>query len=181
MTTAPKVTLFPADSPYGFDFSHGKSYLRRNCIRPAGEPPAGSANEFRGGGRNTRNHPPLGRPRSGRVGDEDRARPTLIIYVPRSFTSNGIEIVIAPGSGYGHLNHEGRQVANWLNALGITSFCSEVPAGAALSSCHRVERCAASPAYGAIPGARIPYPAESGRHDGFLSWWASGIKRGDSF
>jgi hypothetical protein len=60
----------------------------------------------------------------GALGDEDRDKPTLTIYLPRSSTSNGTAIVVAPGGGYGHLdsNHEGRQVANWLNALGITAF-----------------------------------------------------------
>jgi acetyl esterase/lipase len=60
----------------------------------------------------------------GALGDEDRDKPTLTIYLPRSSTTNGTAIVVAPGGGYGHLdsNHEGRQVANWLNALGITAF-----------------------------------------------------------
>jgi acetyl esterase/lipase len=33
-------------------------------------------------------------------------------------------IIVAPGGGYGALamNHEGRQVANWFNALGVTAF-----------------------------------------------------------
>jgi acetyl esterase/lipase len=60
----------------------------------------------------------------GALGDEDRDKPTLTIYLPRSSTSNETAIVVAPGGGYGHLdsNHEGRQVANWLKALGITAF-----------------------------------------------------------
>jgi acetyl esterase/lipase len=33
-------------------------------------------------------------------------------------------VIVIPGGGYGFLatNHEGRQVANWLNAMGITAF-----------------------------------------------------------
>ncbi len=33
-------------------------------------------------------------------------------------------VIVLPGGSYQHLatNHEGRQIANWLNALGITSF-----------------------------------------------------------
>jgi acetyl esterase/lipase len=60
----------------------------------------------------------------GALGDEDRDKPTLTIYLPESSRANGTAIVIAPGGGYGHLdsNHEGRQVANWLNALGISAF-----------------------------------------------------------
>src|SRR6202140_3398748 len=60
----------------------------------------------------------------GASGDEERDKPTLTIYLPKSSSVNGTAIVVAPGGGYGHLdsNHEGRQVANWLNALGITAF-----------------------------------------------------------
>src|SRR5437879_11499352 len=33
-------------------------------------------------------------------------------------------VIVFPGGGYGFLatNHEGRQIANWLNAMGITAF-----------------------------------------------------------
>ena len=60
----------------------------------------------------------------GALGDEERDKPTLTIYLPKPSSVNGTAIVVAPGGGYGHLdsNHEGRQVANWLNALGITAF-----------------------------------------------------------
>jgi acetyl esterase/lipase len=37
---------------------------------------------------------------------------------------SGTAIVVAPGGGYAMLamNHEGRQIADWLNSLGITAF-----------------------------------------------------------
>src|SRR5690349_19939327 len=58
----------------------------------------------------------------GAVGDEDRDKPTLTIYMPRNTPTEGATaIVVCPGGGYGALamNHEGREVANYLNALGI--------------------------------------------------------------
>ena len=60
----------------------------------------------------------------GALGDEDADKPTLTIYLPTPSSATGTAVVVAPGGGYGHLasNHEGRQVANWLNALGITAF-----------------------------------------------------------
>src|SRR6202049_3417362 len=58
----------------------------------------------------------------GALGDEDRDKPTLTIYVPRE--PSGTAVIVCPGGGYGALadNHEGRQVANWLNAMGIAAF-----------------------------------------------------------
>jgi acetyl esterase/lipase len=59
----------------------------------------------------------------GALGTEDRDRPTLTTFLP--FGSKvPTAIIVCPGGGYGALadNHEGRQVANWLNSLGITAF-----------------------------------------------------------
>lgn len=62
---------------------------------------------------------PAGAP--GAVGQEDADKPTLSIWRPQRV--NGTAIVICPGGGYGGLavDHEGRQVAEWLNSLGITA------------------------------------------------------------
>jgi acetyl esterase/lipase len=59
----------------------------------------------------------------GALGSEDRDRPTLTIYVPFG-EKVPTGVVVCPGGGYGGLadNHEGRQIANWLNSLGITAF-----------------------------------------------------------
>lgn len=59
----------------------------------------------------------------GSQGTEDRDRPTLTIFLPgRDAVSTGV--IVCPGGGYGALadNHEGRQVANWLNSMGIAAF-----------------------------------------------------------
>jgi acetyl esterase/lipase len=64
----------------------------------------------------------------GALGDGDADRPTLTVYAPfvRSRAAGTVDtaVIVAPGGSYSHLaaNHEGRQVANWLNALGITAF-----------------------------------------------------------
>lgn len=64
---------------------------------------------------------PAGAP--GAVGDEEPDRPTLTVYSPPEGQSNGAGIVICPGGGYGHLavDHEGRQIAEWMNSLGVTA------------------------------------------------------------
>ncbi len=59
----------------------------------------------------------------GALGTEDKDIPTLTVY-PVNGKGSGVGVVVCPGGGYGALamNHEGRQVANFLNAAGITAF-----------------------------------------------------------
>jgi acetyl esterase/lipase len=60
----------------------------------------------------------------GAQGNEDRDRPTITIYLPYGKGISGTGVVVCPGGGYGALaqNHEGRQVANFLNSLGAAAF-----------------------------------------------------------
>jgi len=58
----------------------------------------------------------------GALGHEDSDIPTLTYYP--AIQGIPTAIVVAPGGGYRGLamNHEGRQIANWLNAAGISAF-----------------------------------------------------------
>lgn len=49
--------------------------------------------------------------------------PTLTVYRPAAETANGVGIVVCPGGGYTNLawDHEGEQVARWLNSIGVTA------------------------------------------------------------
>jgi acetyl esterase/lipase len=60
----------------------------------------------------------------GAKGDKDGDKPTLTIYLPAKEKATGAAVVICPGGGYGHLalDHEGHQIAEWLNSLGIAGF-----------------------------------------------------------
>jgi acetyl esterase/lipase len=60
----------------------------------------------------------------GSLGKQDEDNPTLTIYLPVNPSESGTAVIVAPGGSYGMLasNHEGRQVANWLNAFGVTAF-----------------------------------------------------------
>lgn len=60
----------------------------------------------------------------GALGNDDSDRPTLTIYLPWEKAEGRTAVIVCPGGGYGMLadNHEGRQVANWLNSLGIAAF-----------------------------------------------------------
>lgn len=55
-------------------------------------------------------------------GNSDADIPTLTVFRPRNAT--GTAVVIAPGGAYARLaaNHEGRQVADYLAARGVTAF-----------------------------------------------------------
>ena len=50
------------------------------------------------------------------------SKPTLTIYPAAQEKATGVAIVICPGGGYNNLawDHEGEQVARWLNGIGIT-------------------------------------------------------------
>jgi acetyl esterase/lipase len=56
--------------------------------------------------------------------DPDKDVPTLTVWRPRPQIATGSAVVVCPGGGYAMLamDHEGRQVAEWLNSLGITAF-----------------------------------------------------------
>jgi acetyl esterase/lipase len=58
----------------------------------------------------------------GALGRDDSDRPSITIY--RARQPGATAIIVAPGGGYTNLasNHEGRQVANLLNAMGVTAF-----------------------------------------------------------
>jgi acetyl esterase/lipase len=63
---------------------------------------------------------PQGAP--GAQGMEAADQPEIRIYSPPTDKLNGAAIVICPGGGYGILayDHEGHQVARYLNAIGVT-------------------------------------------------------------
>ena len=64
---------------------------------------------------------PTGAP--GALGTADEDRPAITIYRADAATAVGTMVVVCPGGGYGMLamDHEGVQVARWLNGLGITA------------------------------------------------------------
>jgi acetyl esterase/lipase len=61
---------------------------------------------------------PKGAP--GATGKEAADVPTVTVYLPPADKATGTAVVICPGGGYGGLamDHEGHQVARWLNSLG---------------------------------------------------------------
>ncbi len=68
---------------------------------------------------------PAGAP--GAKGDTPADKPTLTIWLPEPQQATGTAVVICPGGGYGFLavEHEGKQIAEWLNSLGVAGFVLE--------------------------------------------------------
>ena len=60
----------------------------------------------------------------GAAGKEDADQPSLLIRLPGTAKATGAGVVVCPGGGYGHLamDHEGAQIAEWLNSLGVAAF-----------------------------------------------------------
>ncbi len=60
----------------------------------------------------------------GAQGNEPADVPELRIYLPEADQATGAGIVVCPGGGYGALamDHEGHQVAKWLNSIGVGAF-----------------------------------------------------------
>jgi acetyl esterase/lipase len=60
----------------------------------------------------------------GAVGDADKDKPSITIYLPPTRQSPSAAVVVCPGGGYGALAtaHEGRQPAQFLNSLGAAAF-----------------------------------------------------------
>ena len=58
------------------------------------------------------------------IGDPAANQPTLTAYLPPTEKAVGTAVVVCPGGGYGGLavDHEGKQIAAWLNERGIAAF-----------------------------------------------------------
>src|SRR5271165_5023759 len=50
--------------------------------------------------------------------------PGIMVYLPEKDKANGAAVVICPGGGYGFLamDHEGDQIAEWLNKNGVAGI-----------------------------------------------------------
>jgi acetyl esterase/lipase len=60
----------------------------------------------------------------GALGSEDRDKPSITVRLADSAKANGTAVIVCPGGGYGNLamDHEGAQVAAWLNNLGVSAI-----------------------------------------------------------
>jgi acetyl esterase/lipase len=72
---------------------------------------------------------PEGAPGALGTGPEDK--PKLTLYRAPAGTANGAAVVVCPGGSYRTLasDHEGKQVAEWLNTLGVSAFVLQYRVG----------------------------------------------------
>ena len=65
---------------------------------------------------------PAGAP--GAQGDADADKPSITAYLVPAGKANGTAVLVCPGGGYHALamDHEGKQIAEWLNARGVAAF-----------------------------------------------------------
>jgi acetyl esterase/lipase len=66
-------------------------------------------------------------PAPGAAGTEDADKPSLTVYPAPEKSAIPTAVIVFPGGGYGGLakDHEGDQIARWLNSLGIQAFVLE--------------------------------------------------------
>jgi acetyl esterase/lipase len=97
----------------------------------------------------------------GAAGSEPEDKPKLTPYLAPKASANGAAVVVCPGGGYRNLasDHEGKQVAEWLNTLGVSAFVLQYRVGpryrhpAPLQDAQRALRLvrARAPAFGVDP------------------------------
>jgi len=60
----------------------------------------------------------------GALGTDKADIPVLTVFLPRTMAAGTPAVIVCPGGGYVRLaaNHEGRQVASFLNSLGLAAF-----------------------------------------------------------
>lgn len=60
----------------------------------------------------------------GAVGEKAADKPSLTVYLPTERNATGTGVVVCPGGGYAGLaiDHEGHEIAEWLNTLGVAAF-----------------------------------------------------------
>ncbi len=67
----------------------------------------------------------------GALGSEPVDKPKITVYRAPASKANGAAVVVCPGGGYVVVasDHEGKQVAEWLNSLGVTAFVLQYRVG----------------------------------------------------
>ena len=60
----------------------------------------------------------------GAIGSEPVDKPKITVYLAPADRATGAAVVVCPGGGYQVVaaDHEGKQIAEWLNSLGVSAF-----------------------------------------------------------
>jgi acetyl esterase/lipase len=73
------------------------------------------------------------------LGTSEKDTPSITVFLPERSKAVGTAVVVCPGGGYAMLadDHEGRQIAHWLNSIGVAAFVLKYRLGPAYH--HPVE------------------------------------------
>lgn len=110
--------------PFAIAFSFSPAYAQSPAPRAYRSDPVDTAH----GEREAILLWPAGAP--GAVADEAQDKPKLTVYRAGA-GANGAAAIVCPGGGYRTLasDHEGKQVAEWLNTLGVSAFVLQYRVG----------------------------------------------------
>ena len=114
----------------------------------------------------------------GALGQADQDKPTIQVYHPTSDSAGGTAVVICPGGGYSGLamDHEGRQIAEWFNSVGVTAFILSIVCRPGVSTSVSVDGCPGRFVWcGHVPGMEDQSRSD---RDTRFSAGASGLDRG---
>lgn len=105
-------------------------------------------------------------------------QPSITVFLPQKEKANGMAIVVAPGGGHSNLaiDHEGWQVAEWLNSQGIAAFVLKYRLARTPNSRYTVEGNALPDCWRAIRMVRSHAPdwGFDASRIGFLGFSAGG-------
>ena len=119
----------------------------------------------------------------GALGTDDADKPSLTPYLVPEGRGTGTAIVVCPGGAYMHLalDHEGAQIAQWLNSIGVAAFVLQYRLGPRYH--HPIELGDAQRAIRTVRAraAAIPRAAGPHRHHGLFRRRPPGVHRRHSF
>ena len=107
----------------------------------------------------------------GALGSDESDIPTLTVYLPRTMSAATPAAIICPGGSYRALaaNHEGRQVANYLNSLGVAAFVLRYRLGPRYHHPDRTRRRATRDSNITLSRDRVAARPGADRHHGLFS------------
>ncbi len=108
----------------------------------------------------------------GALGSAETDIPTLTVFLPRTMAANTPAVIVCPGGGYVSLaaNHEGRQVASYLNSLGIAAFVLRYRLGPRYH--HPVELGDAQRAIRMLRSKATEWRLDSAKNRDYVKWKA---------
>ena len=119
----------------------------------------------------------------GAVGSEAQDKPKISVYRAPAGKANGAAVLVCPGGGYRNLasDHEGKQVAEWFNGLGVSAFVLQYRVGPRYHHPAPIAGRPTRPALAALTRRGVRDRSSPTGHPRFLGRWSSGVQRRHAF